>query len=193
MNFAVEVSRSVCRLVSMGLVLGCAASVAAAATEAEMNADRVVVLHRDLARAFVLDKKLRIDPALRTAANEMSAAHLARMDKLLLSWLQEERGLNIKGRAPNEGEVYFAVTARVQNELALWHIAPGDADYESATLAVLQSSPRICDREGNSRFSDFSSRMLRVQAMPAAQRTAALAAERKLLAQWGQAHTAVAP
>lgn len=154
----------------------------------------VRILHRDLSRSFELDKKLRLDPELRAAAEKMSADHLARIQKLLPAWLEEERKLQTaKGEKLSPNELYYAVWARLLNELALWQIEPGDTDYEQATLAVLKTSPRVCELEGDGRFSDFSSRMMRLQAMPAAQRTAALATERQLLAHWGQARTTVAP
>jgi hypothetical protein len=181
-------------LLSVALMLGCAAAVAAPAPDAERDAELVRHLHKDLARSFVLDKELRVDPALRAAANDISAAHLVRADQLMSAWLREERGLQgAKGQSPSQAELYYPVWARLLNELTLWQLAPGDADYERATLAVLKSSPAVCDRPGDVRFSDFASRMLRIQAMPAQQRDAALASERQLLARWGTAYSAVAP
>lgn len=194
MNFAVQVALCVRRLVSLGLLLGSSAAFAVPASDAELDAQIVKSLHKDLVRSFVLNKELRVDPALRAAANDMGADHLGRVDQMLLAWVREERGQQTaNGQAYDQVESYFAVWARLLNELALWQLAPGDADYERATLAVLKSSLLVCDGAGDSRFTDFSSRILRIQAMPAQQRAAALATERQLLAHWGQAYSAIAP
>lgn len=194
MNFAVQAALSVRRVVSLGLLLSCSAAFAAPAPDAEVDAQMVKALRTDLARSFVLDKELRVDAALRATANEISADHLGRIDQLLSAWVREEQGAQTaNGRPYSSGDVYFAVWARVVNALALWQLTPGDADYERATLAVLKSSPQVCDGAGDGRFADFSSRILRIQAMPAQQRAAALATERQLLARWGQAPAAVAP
>lgn len=175
------------------LALCCASSTAFAAPDA-MEQEMLQGLHRDLARSFVLHQDLQLDSALRTAADEMSAAHLASIDQLLPAWVAEERQLQTApGEAHEAWELYFAVWARVLNELALWQIEPGDAAYENATLAVVKTSPLVCRFGGDSRFSDFASRIARLQAMPAAQRNAALAAERQLLAHWGQPRPALAP
>lgn len=193
MRLAARLPHSLYRALALGLALGCAAAVAAPAADAEQAAQMVQALRTGLARSFVLDKDLRLDPALRAAADEISAAHLARIGKLLPAWLEEERKQTTGGKAPAANELYFAVWARVLNELALWQIEPGDAGYETATLAVLRTAPRVCDLEGDSRAADYASRIQRIQAMPAAQRSAALATERRLLEHWGQPRTAPAP
>lgn len=159
-------------------------------TDQEENAALAKLLHRALLRSFVLDKNLKIDPALRTAADELSAAHVARIDQLFPVWLAEERQAQVKN--PEYGDMFMAVWARMLNELALWQIEPGDADYERATLAVLQSSPRVCFTAGDSLHTDFASRIMRIQAMPAEQRAASLATERRLLSRWGQPRGEVA-
>lgn len=167
-------------------VFCCAASVAVAAPEGK-DKDMLQGLHDNLVRSFVLDQALPLEPALRAAADDISAAHLARIDALLPAWLAEERKLqSAAGEKHEPWELYFAVWARVLNELALWQLEPGDADYERATLEVLKTSPLTCNVRGDYRFSDFSTRIARVQAMPAAQRGAALAVERELLAHWGR-------
>jgi hypothetical protein len=170
-----------------------ASSIAVAAPDA-MEQQTLQGLHRDLARSFVLHQDLPLDDALRAAADAMSAAHLARIDQLLPAWVAEERQLQTaSGEAHEVWEQYFAVWARVLNELALWQMEPGDAAYENATLAVVRTSPLTCRFGGDARFSDYASRIARVQAMPPSQRDAALATERQLLAHWGQTRPALAP
>lgn len=189
------------RLLQLACALVCAAAagpVFSAAPEAALDPERqaelVRALHANVARSFVLDKGLPIDAALRSAAGEISAAHLARIDQLTPAWLQEEWRLHAaSGAKLNLNEIYFAVWARLLNEQALWQLEPGDADYERATLEVLKTSARVCRSYGDPRFHDFSSRMLRVQAMPEASRAAALANERQLLAHWGQPRAALQP
>jgi hypothetical protein len=189
-----KISSSFRRMLSLLLASSFSVSVAAAAPDEVQAAQMAQSLHKNLARSFVLDKGLPLEPSLRTAAEEMSAAHLARIDKLLPAWLKEERSLQTAhGKALEPHTLYYAVWARLLNELALWQIEPGDADYERATLAALRTSPRVCLVSGDSRFNDFASRILRIQAMPEAQRSAALATERQLLAHWGEARAAIAP
>ncbi|MCU6501408.1 hypothetical protein LPN04_26750 [Rugamonas sp. A1-17] len=145
-------------------------------------------------RSFALDKDLKLDPALRSAADEIGAAHIARLDQLFPLWLAEERQAQTTAaadKAAGYARLPFAVWARMLNELALWQIDPGDADYERATLAVLQSSPRVCFVAGDYRYTDFAARIVRIQEMPAGQRAAALATERRLLGRWGQARADV--
>jgi hypothetical protein len=79
------------------------------------------------------------------------------------------------------------------NELALWQVEPGDAAYEQATLEVLKTSPLACRTAGDTRYHDFSSRIMRVQFMPPERRAAALATERELLEHWGKPRSAVQP
>lgn len=179
---------------ALALACGFAAAASAPAPNDELRAQALDALHKNLAPAFVLDKALRLDPELRAAADKLAAEHLARIDKLLPAWLDEERKLqSAGGKTPSSFTVFYAVLARIDNELALWQIEPGDANYEHATLAVLRTSPRVCEMTGDYRFTDFASRILRIQAMPEKQRAAALATERQLLAHWGQPRAALAP
>lgn len=181
-------------VVGLALVLSCIGAGAAPGQAGSVDAEIVNNLHRGLARSFQLPKDAPLDPALRAAASEISAAHLARIDQLLQAWLREERQSQASGgKAPRPNALFFAVWARLLNELALWQVEPGDADYERATLAVLKASPQVCQSEGDARFNDFASRIMRIQAMPVAQRTAALASERQLLSHWGQPRAAVPP
>jgi len=151
-------------------------------------------LHRDLARAFALDKDLALDPALRAAADDIAKEHLTRIDKLLPAWLEDERvHQSGAGKPPSSKSVYVAVYARLFNELALWQLEAGDVQYENATLAVLRTAPGVCDVTGDYNFTDFASRILRIQALPATERKAMLASERQLLAHWGQPRANLAP
>jgi hypothetical protein len=153
----------------------------------EMRVQMLRSLHGGVAPAFVLDKDLPLDPALRAKADKLSAEHLERVDKLLPAWVDEERARQTRaGKAPASTAVYYAVLARLLNELSLWQLEPGDAHYESTTLAVLRSAAGVCDLSGDYRLTDFASRILRIQALPATEREAMLASERELLAHWGR-------
>jgi hypothetical protein len=153
----------------------------------DIRAQMVQALHRDLARAFALDKQLVLDPALRAAAEKIAEEHLARIDKLLPAWVDEERvHQSTAGKPPSSTYVSWAVYARMLNELSLWQLEPGDAHYEAATLAALRNGSGVCEVAGDTHFTDFASRILRIQAVPAAEREAMLAGERQLLAHWGQ-------
>jgi hypothetical protein len=151
-------------------------------------------LHDDLASAFTLDKQLALDPDLRAAAEKIAAEHLARIDKLLPMWVEEERvHQSGAGNPPSSTSVYGAVRARLLNELALWQLEPGDAHYEKATLAALRTGPSVCVLYGDARFLDFTYRILRIQALPAAEREPMLAGERQLLTHWGRPRANPAP
>jgi hypothetical protein len=170
------------------------AAPAASPLPAEPRAAMLRGLHEFLDPVFKLDPALALDPALRKEAETMAAAHLTRVDGLLRAWIDDEaQRASAGGKQANLRRVFNAVMARMQNELALWQIEPGDADYERATLDVLRTAapPGVCPYGGDPRFSDYGSRMLRIQAMPAAARGAALAAERTLLGHWGQARAAL--
>jgi hypothetical protein len=175
-------------------VLGCAHAATTPEFSDESQAQMTQALHRDLVRAFTLDKDLAVDPALRAAADKIAEEHMARIDKLFPTWLNEERVVQSgAGRPWSSGSVYSAVYARLLNELALWQLEPGDAGYESATLTVLRSAPGVCDVTGDYRLTDFASRILRIQALPVAEREAMLASERQLLTHWGQVRANPAP
>lgn len=183
------------QLLSLGVLAGCISSVSAAPTaidEEDTAMTRELVMQ--LGRSFTLPKELKLDPELRKAGMLMSAAHLARVGELMPSWLQEERRVQSSGtEKASASDVFMAVTARMLNELALWQLEPGDASYEKATLEVLKSAPAVCQTAGDSRYSDFANRMLRVQAMPPAQQQNALATERQLLERWGKPRPAPQP
>lgn len=180
------------RVAALCLALAATATHAEPVQNPQQRASMLDALHKHVAPAFVLDKALPLDAALRSAADEIAANHLARVDKLLSAWLDEEwerqRQAGQSGKPPNSVEVFFAVLARLLNEIALWQIEPGDADYERETLAALSATPQVCRVTGDPRYTDFASRIMRVQAMPAARRTKALESERSLLARWGLPH-----
>ncbi|WP_373989124.1 hypothetical protein [Duganella sp. BuS-21] len=177
----------------MPLLLCCTTAVATAAPD-QQEQDMLKSLRNNLARSFLLAPELPLDPALRSAADEIANAHLARIDALLPAWLEEERKLqSTGGKQAAIWYVYFAVWARVLNELALWQIEPGDAAYESATQAALKASPQVCDLHGDNRFSDYAARIARIQQVPVAQRAALLSTERELLSRWAKPRATAAP
>lgn len=185
-------SRSAGALALLALLAGPALPVLAADPTAEQTVSMTKRLHEDLARTFMLSADLKLDPGLRTEAEGIAAAHLERMKQVLPAWIDEERRLQAaESGKPDGNALFFAVFARVLNELALWHLASGDAAYEQATLAAIAASPQVCSTEDDPRFVDFASRILRVQAMPPGQRKHALATERSLLAAWGKPRQAV--
>ncbi|MRX08567.1 hypothetical protein GJ697_12025 [Pseudoduganella sp. FT25W] len=170
--------------VCLPLLLCCATALAAPEPPKQYSLDGV---RNDLARSFTLPAALPLDPALRSAADEISAAHIARIQALLPAWLEEENQFNnATGKQAQTWEPYVAVWARMLNELGLWQLEPGDAAYESATLAILRGSTPFCNLYSDARASDYAARIARIQTLPAAQRPAMLAAERELLAHWGK-------
>jgi hypothetical protein len=170
------------------------AGMASAAPAQDVDDDSAKELQKWLARSFVLPPDLPLDPAVRAQAGAIAAAHLARMRTVITAWLREERLSQSAGaQKPSTQWVYFAVWARMLNELALWHITPGDAAYEKAMLDVATTAPAICRLMGDARFSDYASRILRVQALAPAQRDAVFASERSLLDHWGKPHPDIAP
>lgn len=151
-------------------------------------------LDRTLGMVFILPPDLPLDPGLRSEAEAIAAAHLARMRGLMPAWIEEERRLQAAADGKVQSDrVYYAVFARQLNELALWQLAPGDAAYEKATIDAIQASPAVCTNLGFDRPHDFLTRLARIQAMPAAARPAALATERRLLEAWGQPPAAIPP
>lgn len=151
-------------------------------------------MHHEIVRIFTLHKDLPLDPALRAAAEKIAKEHLARFDQLLPVWLSEEYAVESRaGKPPSLHEAYNAILARFLNELALWQIEPGDAHYEAATLAALRNGPVACSGIRDALASDFTVRVLRIQALPAAEREAMLESERQLLTHWGQARANLAP
>ncbi|RZT08343.1 hypothetical protein SAMN05216319_3243 [Duganella sp. CF402] len=173
------------------LLLCCATAVAAAPDKQDQDTLQTLRIH--LTRSFELSPELPLDADLRARANELSAAHLERISALLPAWLAEERKLqSASGKPAEPSYVYFALWARLLNELALWQLEPGDAAYEQATVAALGASPLQCNLHNDSRFTDYAARIARIQQLPAAQRPAMLAAERESLARWGQPRPAPA-
>lgn len=171
-----------------------AAATAAPVDNTAKDAGDVHWLHGYLAHSFTLPKDLPIDPALRSAADQIGTAHMARVDQLLQVWIDEERAARPVGTATTDNNLLYAIWARMLNELALWYLEPGDAAYEQATLAALRTSPMTCSSSGvDAHFLDYGARILRIQAMPPALRPAMLESERTLLARWGQPRPAPAP
>ncbi|NYE62058.1 hypothetical protein FHW58_003265 [Duganella sp. 1224] len=166
------------------LLLCCATALAAPEPPQQTSLDG---LRNGLARSFVLPAELPLDQTLRRAADEISAAHVARIQALLPAWLEEENQFNhASGKKTAPWEPYIAVWARLLNELGLWQLEPGDAAYEDTTLAILRGTTPFCSLQSDPRASDFAARIARIQTLPEAQRPAMLAAERELLAHWGR-------
>lgn len=158
------------------------------------DAELLKWLHHWVELSFALDKDLPLDPALRAGANALRETHLKQVRPLLAAWMAEERvQQRAAGAAGTAASLYFPLMSRLFNELALWQLDTGDAAYEAATLAVLKAEPRVCVTDGGWRFGDFARRITRIQAMPVAQREAALANEGRMLARWGQARPVQLP
>lgn len=172
------------------LLFCCATAVAAAPDKQEQ--DMLLHLRGHLARSFELSPELPLDAGLRASANQLGAAHIERINALLPAWLAEERKLQGVATQADPWYAFFAVWARVLNELALWQLEPGDAAYEQATLAALGGSPLQCKLHGDNRLTDYAARIARIQQLPATQHPAMLAAERELLAHWGKPRPAPA-
>lgn len=150
-------------------------------------------LRKGMVPAFTLPRVQQLDSDLRAAAEKIGADQLNRITAQLPGWLMEEKlALNDKANQKSQ-EAFTAVAARLLNELAYWQLEPGDADYEHATLALLQQSPSACRTGELPRTADFARRIARIQAMPVAQRAAALEAEARLLERWGKPHAAPLP
>jgi len=181
------------QLFVFGLFVGAACQAGAAPTKADDSAmEMAAKIRTELALPFRLPDEVHLDADLRAEAKSIASAHLARIQQLLPGWIEEERRVQrARDGKPSDGYVFFAVFARVLNELALWQLEPGDAAYEKATLDVLKATPAACQYSGDSRFNDFASRIMRIQAMPPGQRQAALAAERRLLEHWGKPRPAL--
>lgn len=172
-----------------GVALWCTTVAAAPVQDRGQYAEILAQLHREVALVFTLDAKLELDPPLRASAMALGDAHLAQVDRMLESWLNEEAAQQTETKAGRD--LYTAVHARLLNELAMWQLDAGDAAYEEATLAVLKTARRVCVGNADWRFNDFSRKVARIQAMPAWRRDAALATERQLLARWDKARPAI--
>ena len=185
------------RLCVAGTLIGAVVSAGAAPGKAaDKAADKdgpaLARMQSDLARTFRLPQELPLDPDLRTEADSIAGVHLARINGLLPGWIAEERRLQAgEDVRTTDNTVYLAVWARLLNELALWQLEPGDAAYEKATLEALKTSPLACEIKAAPNVNDFAARILRIQAMPAAQRQTALANERRLLEHWAQPRPAI--
>jgi hypothetical protein len=188
--------RTTARLATMLFALGACTAVAQAAPPLP-DADKAGMLralHEFLDPVFNLNPAMQLDPALRTEGQKLATAHLAGVDGMFRTWIDEEYTRVVSGGGKvSLRRVFDVVMARLQNELALWQIEPGDADYERATLDVLRTAapPRVCSIAVDNRYRDFSQRIMRIQAMPDARRQVALAGERALLGHWGQRRAAL--
>jgi len=150
-------------------------------------------LKNEVVRAFNLPKTQQLDPELRVVAEQIATDQVKRIEKQLPDWLREEK-LALNDTAGQQSQqAFFAVGARVFNELAYWQIEPGDDAYERATLELIKHSPAVCNIGELPRSADFARRIARIQAMQPAQRAAALKAEAGFLERWGKPHAEPLP
>lgn len=166
---------------------------AAEGQEYPQQAEMLAGLKREVVRAFTMPKVQQLDPELRAAAEKIGADQVKRIENQLPGWLLEEK-LALNDTTSQKARLaYTAVAARVLNELAYWHIEPGDAAYERATIELIKTSPAACKIGELPYTADFARRIARIQAMPPAQRAAALEAEARLLERWGKPHAEPLP
>ena len=168
------------------LTLGLASAVAGAADDRldvrkalmAFTQQAVAEVHETLLRPqFLMPEAVPLAPELREAGARMAAEHRQRISALLAQWLEEEWARRGEASPPNE-----RVEARAINELALWgRDSAGAADDQR--LAWLMAAGQACV-SGDSRFP-WMQRLLRIQTLPQAQWTAALADEQTLLERWG--------
>jgi hypothetical protein len=95
-----------------GILIGSASSVIAAPPAVDEEAAAMARgIQTELARPFRLPKDLHFDPDLRAEAENIAAAHLARLKQTLPALLEEERRLQtVKGVKPKARAVQFAVS-----------------------------------------------------------------------------------
>jgi len=138
-------------------------------------------LRRWAADILVLPTDGRLDPEMHRAGTEMAQEHRARLESLLPQWLAEERASSTA--PPSPGELWARSRARFANEIALWFLASGGPAHDAAWIEALQQ-PGICSSTANLTWLGWRLRML--QHLPAAERSAALAGERRILQEgWG--------
>jgi len=160
--------------------LACCSSVAQdAVPDAAAERELAGELQRRLTAVLTVPADLAVDASLREAGAAMASEHVARMEPVLRQWVAEERSAAPGLAIGHHGKHLFA---RFVNELSLWHIDSAGHGHDEVMLGAI-SKPGICrliiDR------SHYAWRLLLVQAVPAAQREAALAGERELLGRWG--------
>jgi hypothetical protein len=131
---------------------------------------------------FALPARLELDADVRTAAETMAAAHLARLPEVFKLWVTEER--RFQGAATDVGRLAQAVAARTFNHLALWRLQSAGPAFDAAWAALLEQ-PQLC-RPAERASSYFSLLAARWQLAPAEHRHAVLEGERVLLERWAQ-------
>lgn len=133
------------------------------------------------ALAFELPPALAVDSELRTAVNAMVQAQQPRIAGLLSDWFAQEQARDPATARPT---LQFRVATRLINEFALWQLDSAGAQYD-ATMQRARAHPRVCEWPAES-LSPFAQRVLVWQHVPAAQRSALLAAEAGLLQRLGE-------
>jgi hypothetical protein len=171
------------RLTSMALAgLALAGSVRAAAPAPGPYPDAVMaglfeMMRTHVAPRFTVFGDDELDADSRAAAQAMSAAHLPRVEALVLRWLKEEW-------TQDPDRALVRVYARLANEFALWGRDRLDAT-DDARLAQALSDPAACRWPGP-HPSELVMRLARYRSLPLTDRRAALQSEAALLARWGE-------
>ncbi len=129
---------------------------------------------------FALQDDLVLDDALRQAATQIAAEHVAHASKLWPIWIAQERVQAQNPELQGHGLV-LALFVRAINELTILSIESlGPAQDAIWLKAVL--APRACSLLPE---SPFATRIAMIQAAAPADRPALLAVERELLSHWG--------
>jgi hypothetical protein len=167
-----------------GLLVG--ATVAAQAAQVEPSAhtapagqliDEYVESIRTL---LTLPDDLPIEPALRHALDRMTAEQMPRIAEVVRGWASAtDTGSTV---AVSENNLRRRLSARLVNEMALWHLESPGAAYDAALLpAVLDPGSCLAtlDRYG------WARQAVLLQRVAASERQIVLDGERKLLQRWG--------
>jgi hypothetical protein len=137
-------------------------------------------------RDFSLTDKLALDPALRTASDQMAQEQITRIGGLLRTWARKEAAT--LAPAQRDRELTGRMVARYVNEMALWQLDTAGDAYDGQMLKALLQ-PGLCAAQVG--HPAFAQAMLAIQHLPAAERPVALEAQRELLARWGQRRSSV--
>ena len=134
-----------------------------------------------MGQIFAVSTSPDLDADLREAMSGLAAEHLARLGRLVPTWIAEARAH--PGPPVTRAELGRQLRNRLINEIALWRLDSPGAAYDAIWMnAVLK--PGACYSAG--RASYLGVIMTWLQAVPPADRATALAGERELLARWGR-------
>jgi hypothetical protein len=135
---------------------------------------------------FRLPPELKLDEDLRQQALALGAEHRARVLRLFAGWAEEEAPLVENAKSPM-GELLTRLYARHVNEMAAWQLDTTGEAFDALSLRSLQRGASCATLAGRTP-APFVRMVAELQHMPAADRAEALAAQRVLLARWGQPH-----